>query len=159
MTSRAVALVACLLVGVAAPARAGPWDDFQLIMWHDYDAVRMAGLGRMGFSAVKLRCTGGDISANDVAMRRQAGMPWYVENIATDFYAPYHRWTPGKPVTWLFDEARERRQKSPDDRSVFVRAPGLSDPVWIARVQARLGHLDRISGLPSDVPPAGDRRP
>ena len=75
MMARAVALAACLVVGVAAPAHAGPWDDFQLIMWQDHDAVRMAGLGRMGFSAVKLRGTGGDINANDVAMRRQAGMP------------------------------------------------------------------------------------
>ena len=139
MTPRVVALALCLAAG-AAPAAAEPgrWDDYQLIMWQDHGADAMAGLARMGFTGVKLRGTGGQTDPAGVAARRQAGLPWFVENIATDFYAPYHRFTPGKSVSWLFDAARARRQQAPGDRGVFVREPGLSDPAWLADVAARL---------------------
>ncbi len=137
-------LALCWLAG-AASARAEPhrWDDYQLIMWQDHDAAGMAGLARMGFTGVKLRGTGGQISPADVALRRQAGLPWFVENIATDFYAPYHRFTPGRSVSWLFDAARTRRQQAPGDRSMFMRQPGLSDPAWLAAIQARLDGVVR----------------
>ncbi len=144
MRLHAAATVLCLFGG-AVQARAEPsrWDDYQLIMWQDQNAAGMAGLVRLGFTGVKLRGTGGQIDQASVAARRQAGLPWFIENIATDFYAPYHRYTEGKPVTWLFDAVRARRQVAPDDRGVFVRAPGLSDPAWLAAVQARLADVVR----------------
>jgi len=70
-----------------------------------------------------------------------SGLPWYVENIATDFYAPYHRYMPGKSVTWLFDTAKERLRAAPADTSVFLREPGLSDPAWLSTIQARLAQV------------------
>ncbi|MBC7801643.1 MAG: beta-galactosidase, partial [Gemmatimonadaceae bacterium] len=136
-------MLAVMLTLAGGTAQAARWDDFQLIMWHDHDVVRMGGLARMGFTATKLFGTGGRIDPGGLAARRQAGLPWYVENIATDFYAPYHRYTPGKPVTWLFDAARARRAQAPADRSVFFREPGLSDPDGLARVQARLTEVVR----------------
>ena len=141
-------LALCLLAGVAS-ARAEPsrWDDYQLIMWHDHDAAGMAGLARMGFTGVKLRGTGGQIDPAGVVARRGAGLPWFVENVATDFYAPYHRFTPGKSVTSLFDAARARRQQAPDDRSMFVREPGLSDPAWLAAIAVRLDGVVRNQAL------------
>jgi len=140
----AAAALLCLFGG-AVQVRAEPsrWNDYQLIMWQDHDAARMAGLARLGFTGVKLRGTGGQIDPASVAARRQAGLPWFVENVATDFYAPYHRYTEGKPVTWLFDAARARRKAAPEDRSVFVRAPGLSDPTCLDTVQARLADVVR----------------
>ncbi len=144
MTARLAAALLCL-AGLAGPAaaEASRWDDYQLIMWQDQEVAGMAGLARLGFSGVKLRGTGGQIDPASVAARRQAGLPWFVENIATDFYAPYHRYTEGKPVTWLFDAARARRQQAPGDRSVFLRAPGLSDPAWLDAVRARLADVVR----------------
>ena len=141
---RFAAALLCL-AGLASPAVAGAsrWDDYQLIMWQDHPMAGMAGLARLGFTGVKLRGTGGRIDPADVAARREAGLPWFVENIATDFYAPYHRYTPGKPVTWLFDAVRARRQQAPEDRGVFVRAPGLSDPAWLHAVGARLADVVR----------------
>lgn len=142
MMARAAALAFWLAASVAPVSAApNPWDDYQLIMWQDHDVAAMAGLARMGFTGMKLRGTGGQIDPASAAARRQAGLPWYVENIATDLYAPYHRATPGKSVSWLFDAARARRQQAPDDRGVFVRAPGLSDPAWLAAVQARLADV------------------
>ncbi len=144
MTSRLAAALLCL-AGLAGPAAAEVqrWDDYQLIMWQDHPVAGMAGLARLGFTGVKLRGTGGRIDPADVSARREAGLPWFVENIATDFYAPYHRYTPGKPVTWLFDAARARRQQAPEDRGVFVRAPGLSDPAWLDAVRTRLADVVR----------------
>jgi hypothetical protein len=144
LTARLAAALLCL-AGLAGPAaaEASRWDDYQLIMWQDQGVAGMAGLARLGFSGVKLRGTGGQIDPASVAARRQAGLPWFVENIATDFYAPYHRYTEGKPVTWLFDAARARRRQAPEDRSVFVRAPGLSDPAWFAAIRARLADVVR----------------
>lgn len=145
MTARPAAVLLLCLIGLAGPAAAetSRWDDYQLIMWQDHGAAGMAGLARLGFSGVKLRGTGGQIDPDSVAARRQAGLPWFVENIATDFYAPYHRYTEGKPVTWLFDAARARRQQAPEDRGVFVRAPGLSDPAWLDAIRARLADVVR----------------
>ncbi len=145
MTPRMAALALCLAAGAAPAVAAGPsrWDDYQLIMWQDHDADGMAGLARMGFTGVKLRGTGGQLDPAGVAARRRAGLPWFVENIATDFYAPYHRATPGKSVSWLFDAARAQRQRAPGDRGVFVREPGLSDPAWLAAVAARLDGVVR----------------
>ena len=144
MTPRLAAalLVLAALAGPAA-AEADRWDDYQLVMWQDKGVAGMAGLARLGFSGVKLRGTGGRIDPADVAARREAGLPWFVENIATDFYAPYHRYAEGKPVTWLFDAARARRQQAPEDRSVFLRAPGLSDPAWLVAIEARLADVVR----------------
>ena len=144
MTVRMAALALYLGAGTAmAAAEPGRWDDYQLIMWQDHNAAAMAGLARMGFTGVKLGGKGGQVDPAGVAARREAGLPWYIENIATDFYAPYHRATPDKSVSWLFDAARTRRQQAPEDRGVFVREPGLSDPVWLAAVTARLDALVR----------------
>jgi hypothetical protein len=112
-------------------------------MWQDHSPAQTAGLARMGFTATKLFGTGAQIDPEDVAARQRSGLPWYVENIATDFYAPYHRWFPGKPVTWVFDAAKARRRTDPADSGVFTREPSLSDPAWIAQVQARLGEVVR----------------
>ncbi len=139
MTPRLAAALLCLAgLASSAAAQANRWDDYQLIMWQDQGVAGMAGLARLGFTGVKLRGTGGRIDPAEVRARREAGLPWFVENIATDFYAPYHRYAEGKPVTWLLDAARARRQQAPEDRGVFVRAPGLSDPAWLGAVERRL---------------------
>ncbi len=145
MTPRLAAALLCVAALARPPAAAAAdrWDDYQLIMWQDHGVASMAGLARLGFSGVKLRGTGGRTDPADVAARRAAGLPWFVENIATDFYAPYHRYAEGKPVTWLFDAVRARRRQAPEDRGVFVRDPGLSDPAWLGAVQGRLADVVR----------------
>lgn len=131
-----------LLLLLAGPAGAAPWEPFQLIMWQDQTPARLAGLARLGFTAAKLNGNGG-IDPAVLIMRRSAGLPYYVENIATDFYAPYHRWQPGKPVTALFDAAKAALRQDPSGTGVFQRSPSLSDPAWRQRVAARLGVLVR----------------
>ena len=122
------------------------WDDYQIIMYAHQTPRRYAGLRALGATAglvVGSRESAvdpADIAATTASLR-QAELPWYVENIATDFYAAYHRWTPEHPndVNWRFSLLQQRHRKDPSDASVFVRDPGLSDPEWQARIAARLG--------------------
>jgi hypothetical protein len=141
-----LALLAALALAASAwtvQARAAPFDEFQVIMWQDHTPTETAGLVRLGFTATKLMGSGGRIDTSRLIAEKATGLPWYVENIATDFLAPYHRYTPGKSVTWLFDAAKARLREDPADTSVFVRNPSLSDPVWLASVGARLDMVVR----------------
>lgn len=122
-------------------------DSPQLLMWQDRTAAQWTGLRAMGFTGAKLQGTGGGINTAYRATLRAAGIPYYLENLATDFYAPYHRFTPGKTVTWLYDAAKARYRAG--DPAAFVREPGLSDPAWTARLRDRLAAAVRES--------AGDR--
>ena len=135
------ALFAALLLAQAGSAAAAPFDTYQLIMWQEHTPQQVDGLQRLGFTGTKLRATGGQIDPADLAAHIASGLPWFLENIATDFYAPYHRFVPGKSVTWLFDAAKARRRNDPADTSVFIRDPSLSDPAWQQRVDERLAHL------------------
>jgi hypothetical protein len=125
------------------PAWAAPFDKYQVIMWQDHTPAETAGLARLGFTGTKLMGSGGRIDPSRLAAAQASGLPWYIENIATDFFSPYHRYTPGKPVTWLFDAAKARLRADPTDTSVFVREPGLSDPAWLASTLARLDAMVR----------------
>jgi hypothetical protein len=144
---RSILLFAALMLA-AAPAGAAGWDRYQVILWHT-DGATAAQLGvarRLGVTAGKLFGVREPMPAAALAAElarraaplREAGLRPYVENVATDFYAAYHRWRPDRPVTFAFDVVQARHQADPSDRSVFVREPSLSDPVWLARIGARL---------------------
>ena len=135
-------LMLALLLPAVARAEAS-WDRFQVLMWHDRSPAQLQGLTALGFTGVRLGATGGVVDAEGRAIRLKLGLPYYLENIATDFYAPYHRFVPGKAINWLFEDARERRRADPGDPSVFVRQPGLSDTAWLERIRARLAQVVR----------------
>lgn len=143
---RLLALLAVLsgATMASAPTRADPrWDAPQLLMWQDRTATQWTGLRALGFTGSKLQATGGGINKAYRDTLRAAGVPYYLENLATDFYAPYHRFTIGKPTTWLYDAAKARYRAN--DPAAFVREPGLSDPAWIARIRERLATAVRDS--------------
>ncbi len=134
-------LLAALLAGLAAPAWAGAFDTYQLLMWQERTPAQIEGLMRLGFTGTKLRATGGTVDPAELQAHIASGLPWYLENVATDLYAPYHRYIPGKSVTWLFDEAKARRRQNPFDTGVFEREPSLSDEAWQRRIADRLAAL------------------
>ncbi len=113
------------------------WDRYELIIWQDQTPERLAALAQIGFTAGKVNGNRG-LDARALAAQRAVGMPYFVENVATDFYAPYHRYTPGQTVTWLFDAAKAVLRQDPASAAPFVREPGLEDPVWRQRVADRL---------------------
>lgn len=136
---------------IARPAP-GVWDDFQLISYAEQSTARHAAMRTLGVTAAKVFGHRVPFSEADVMPRIAAPLAgdfrWYVENIATDFYSPYHMWTPehGNDVTWQFTQAQARHQTAPGDLGVFERRPSLSDPAWIARIGARLAAHVRAHG-------------
>jgi hypothetical protein len=153
-------LLAALLGGMCVgggPAAAGDWNRYQIILWHDHGPAALAAARRLGVTAGMLFGVRDDPPAaalrtaldRRAAPLRAAGLGCYVENIATDVYAAYHRWQPGRALTWRFDAAQARHQADRADRSVFVREPSLSDPAALARVAARLrAHARALGSAP-----------
>lgn len=132
------AVLACL--AIVAPAQGAPFDQYRLIMWQERTPTQIAGLKRLGFTGLKLTAANGRIDPAQLAAVRASGLPWYLENLATDVLSPYHRYFPDKPVTWLFDAAKARLRTNPGDTEVFVREPSLSD---LSSYQSRLEALVR----------------
>ena len=122
-----------------------PWRDYQVIMWHGRTAQQYAALKAIGISAgmvIPWRADPGqEMTSPHIAAMLQNDMRWYIENSATDFYAAYHRWTPGKPVNWLYEEARRLYRENPDNPATRIREPSLADPAWLATVAERLGKI------------------
>ena len=123
------------------------WRQYQVILWQDRPAAGLSGLHRLGITGTKLLHPLSQDGRDGAERRMAAGLRWYTENLATDFYAPYHRWMPGRPVTWLFDQTKARQQRNPDDLTVFHRQPSLSDPAWLATIEARLAEVARSQAL------------
>ncbi len=140
--ARSLTVAALLAWSCAARAAPSAWPDYQIMEWQPRSAQQLAtlkGIGVSGGMAPINRDTGVfDPGAPAPTALRTESMRYYVENIATDFYAAYHRFTPGRKPNWRFVGLQARYQANPDDLSVFVRDPGLSDPAWLKRVEDRL---------------------
>lgn len=119
------------------------WTQYQVILWQDRPAAALPGLRRLGITGSKLLRPLSQAGRDGAEERMAVGLRWYTENLATDFYAPYHRWMPGRSVTWLFDHTKARHRRNPDDLTVFHRQPSLSDPAWLATIEARLTEIAR----------------
>jgi hypothetical protein len=144
--SLARTLLASLLLLAAAPASAAEWRDYQIIEWQPRTPPELAALKRIGVTAAMVladRDGTGTPLPQQTAPLQAAGLRWYVENIATDLYSQYHRWTPGKPVNWRFVDVQRRYQADPSDRSALMRDPSLSDPAAQERIDARLTEVVR----------------
>ena len=125
-----------------------PWSDYQIIMWQEqspqaYEALRVLGV-TAGIDEVD-RATGLYLP-DPIATLSQHDLGFYLENIATDFYSPYHRYYEGKPVNWRYLDLKERYRRNRHDLSVFVRDPSLSDPRWLSKVEDRLAANVRALG-------------
>ncbi len=138
-------LLAASLLLSCAPARAapGPWRQFAAILWHsDLPAASLALLPALGITAGRVFGERGAFDPHrfqqSVAPLRHAGLDIMVENVATDFYAPYHRWQgPERPVNAAF-LALLARFRADREGQVWSRDPGLSDPRALAVIEARL---------------------
>ncbi len=142
-----------MLLAPAAPAGAKPWDDFQIIMWADQTPAQMLALRSLGIHTLRVNGSrNAPLDPEEIHTRlapiQAAGLGIYVENIATDFYAPYHRYSPDHPgqPNWLFDQARARYRANPKEFTVLRREPSLSDDVWQSRIRARLATHVRAFG-------------
>lgn len=123
------------------------WSDYQIIMWHPQTSAAYRALKRIGVTAGAVMSDRMDHPGSRVMEQVDtllaADLRWYVENTATDFYAPYHRWFPDRPVNWLFEETKRRYWANPDDPAAFIREPSLSNPEWLAKIEHRLTGIVR----------------
>ncbi len=138
-----VIAAACLLVAVTASSHAAePWRDFEIILWQPRNATQWAALRELGVTAGAVHLADREsperLVDDEAAPLRSAGLRFYIENIAPDFFAPYHRWFPDHPVNWRFQAAKARYLTDPLDLTAFWREPSLSDPAWLATIAARL---------------------
>jgi hypothetical protein len=116
-----------------------PWSDFQIIMWQEQTRAGYAALKGLGVTAGMVHPGGSSTAtAESINPLLDNDMRWYIENIATDFYSPYHRWSGDRPKNWKFLEVKKRYRGNPLDPAAFVREPSLSDSKWLAKIQDRL---------------------
>jgi hypothetical protein len=135
-----------VLIGMmgGSPAMAdGPaWPNFPIVMWQDQTPARAAGLSLLGITGGRVFGNREGLSAEDVARKvapmQAAGWRFYVENIATDLYAAYHRYQPDHPVTWAFDQLHTLVARNPRDPALFRREPSLSDAAALDVIRARM---------------------
>ena len=118
------------------------WSDYQIIMWQRQTSATYATLKKLGITAGMLETNHREGSIiytpNSLASLVDADLRCYLENIATDFYSPYHRWYDGRTVNWRFQEAKQRYWANPLDRAAFTREPSLSDAGWLKNIRDRL---------------------
>ena len=130
-----------------APPPAGPWSDWQAVIWQPRGPAQLAALRRMGVTAGMVPASRDDaapVAVDDkVAPFLRQDLRWYVENIATDFYAAYHRWRADAPANAAFLEAKEFHREDPQGVAAFLRGPSLSDPGWLRRIGDRLARTVR----------------
>jgi len=118
------------------PPSGDPWRDYQIIMWQSKVPRQYAALQKLGVTAgAVLHSANGQDPATAL---NQLGLSSYLENIATDFYSPYHRWSPDHPVNWRFQQIKQRYRDDPADAAVFMRDPSLSDRQQLDAVRRRL---------------------
>jgi hypothetical protein len=135
---------------LAAGARSSlAWEDYQIIIWQDQTPARLAGLAQLGVTAGRIFGIRDKPLTIDQVRRstgpfRAQNLGFYIENIATDFYAAYHRWFPDHPVNWLFDETKRLRRREPANIAAFIRRPSLSDVRWLRRIALRLQNNARV---------------
>lgn len=127
---------------VARPRRG--WARHHVVLWQDPAPGALNGLPALGITGLKLLRPLSQAGQATAAQRAALGLRWYTENLATDFYAPYHRWAQGRSPIWLFDETKALHRRRPDDPAAFHRTPSLSDPTWLATVSIRLEEVARL---------------
>lgn len=135
-------LLPIILLSISLPAWAAdplpasrsddPWRDYQIIIWQPQSKAAYAGLTAIGVSAAAIH------AASETGPLRDVGLRWYVENVATDFYSPYHRWSADHPVNWKFQIAKANYLRDTLDVTLLRREPSLSDQRWLSAIHDRL---------------------
>jgi Beta-galactosidase/Beta-galactosidase trimerisation domain len=109
------------------------WWDYRSIMWQGGSAEHFDKLREVGVNAGKSNESSTDLPESLL----KNDMPWYVENIATDFYAEYHRYRKDRPYNYALLEAKALYKKDPSSKEGLKRHPSFSDPAWLSAIHDR----------------------
>ena len=111
-------------------------------MWQDQTPAGYARLKQLGITGGMVMVQDyqqhGSYNADQLKALLDQDLGFYLENIATDFYSPYHRWFSNHPVNWKFLEVEQIHRANPGNLRAYIRQPSLSDPEWLTMVQSRL---------------------
>jgi hypothetical protein len=136
------------------PPPEGAWLDYQIIMWQSQTPAGYATLKELAITAGMVEANHRDEQStyNPAYLTRllDADLRCYLENIATDFYAPYHKWYDNRPVNWRILELKERYWENRLDRAAFVRA----QPFRPGMAEANSGSFDPRRTGPASLPAA-----
>ena len=117
-----------------AKPRTDGWRDFEIIMYQRYPSAIQPKLNELGINAGQVE--GHEAASPDYLIDNN--MRWYSEQIATDFYAEYHRFRTDRGVDWSYQEAKRLYEKDPTSKEALKRHPSFWDPEWRARIHDRL---------------------
>ena len=134
---------------LARPA-AESWRRFEVLYWHSDRPAKIAALRAAGLSGGKITAMRSGIRPaavqEAVAPFLAADQRFYLENIASDFYAAYHRWLPDRAVNAAFLAAQQAYRRNSTDPEALQRVPSLADPAWQGRINERLADHVRAFG-------------
>lgn len=116
------------------------WWDYQIVMWQQHTPEVFGALKSFGITAGQY--SGRAMTPPQFLLSNN--LRWYAENIATDFYAEYHRYRRDRKQNWSYLEAKALYQQDPSGIEAFKRHPSLSDPAWLRKVEERLAASARF---------------
>ena len=119
---------------IAKPLFEG-WRDYVIIMYQEYPAPIHAKLQTLGING------GQWVGRNQTVIPQNLlsnNVRWYSEQIATEFYAQYHRFRTDRGVDWSFQQSKDIYFKDPTSKEGLKRHPSFSDPVWLTKITNRL---------------------
>ncbi len=142
-----LSLPLCARADAITPSSDRGWRDYQILMWQPQTRRQYATLKSIGLTGGEVHLVDRDrpeqLPRDDIARLSANHLRWYVENIATDFYSPYHRWFPDRAVNWKFQQVKTLYRDNPLDIRAFVREPSLADPQWLSAIRDRLTRVVR----------------
>ncbi len=110
------------------------WWDYAIIMWQHYNPEIFSKLKSLGIDGGEFNGRGSDTP--DFLVKNN--LRWYAENIATDFYSPYHRYYPDRDNGYEFKRARAAYLQDRSSLEPFKRHPSLTDREWLQKIHDRL---------------------
>jgi hypothetical protein len=116
------------------------WSDYMIMMWQSHDAQRFAALQSLGINAGQY--SGRAQRTPEFLLNNDAR--WYAENLATDFYAEYHRFRSDRIQNWSYLQAKELYKQDPASKEAFKRKPSFSDPAWLTKIHDRAVEAARV---------------
>lgn len=119
---------------VAKPNFEG-WRDYVIIEYQEYPQAIHARMETLGING------GQWVGRNQTVIPQfllKNNLRWYSEQIATEFYAEYHRFRTDRGVDWSYQHAKELYFKDPTSKEALKRHPSLSDAVWLQKITNRL---------------------
>jgi len=114
-----------------------PWQDYHIAMWQKHPRPALQALQSIGVDAATVYAKSGEVDVAHLRDVQRAGDRFYLENLATDIFSPYHM----ASSSAYFAEIRALHATEPGDMHVFERQPSLADKDVLMRLWQRLGKV------------------